>query len=113
MGKISHSKGTYLAMAAHTKIFIGLTATALLVVIGAGFYEMDRRGRSQFEDLAARVEEVDSSLSQLRRDLRAETTARTTLRTDVRRDMTVLQDNILKLRNDLTAIQAGEQHPER
>ena len=55
-------------MAAHTKFFIGLTATALLVVIGAGFYEMDRRGRSQFDDLAARVEEVDSSLSQLRRD---------------------------------------------
>ena len=73
-------------MAAHTKFFIGLTGTALLVVIGAGFYEMDRRGRSQFDDLAARVEEVDSSLSQLRRDLRAETTARTTLRTDVRRD---------------------------
>ena len=74
---------------------------------------MDRRGRSQFDDLAARVEEVDSSLSQLRRDLRAETTARTTLRTDVRRDMTVLQDNMLKLRNDLTAIQAGEQHQGR
>jgi hypothetical protein len=49
-------------MAKQIRLFLWIIAGAVLVTIGASLYELDRRGQSQFDDLAGRVDELNANL---------------------------------------------------
>jgi outer membrane murein-binding lipoprotein Lpp len=91
-------------MAKHTRFLLWILAGAVLVTIGASLYELDRRGQSQFEDLASRVDELNANLRVLSRDLRGEMAARNAaLRNDMRKEMNVSDGEMIKLRSELAA----------
>lgn len=89
-------------MTKHIRFLLWIIAGAVLVTIGASLYELDRRGQAQFDDLAGRVDELNANLRVLSRDLRGETAARSaTLRNDMRKEMSVLLDEMIKLRGEI------------
>ena len=63
-------------MATNSTPLVVIIAIALTVATGASLLELNRRGRAEFDELAARLSDVDAKYQALYRDLRGEMFAR-------------------------------------
>jgi hypothetical protein len=89
-------------MTKYTAFLFWIVAGVVLIAIGASLYELDRRGQSQFADLAGRIDEINDNLRALSRNLRGESALReAAYRNEIRKELNVVLSEMIQLRSEM------------
>jgi hypothetical protein len=89
-------------MTKYTAFLFWIVAGVVLIAIGASLYELDRRGQSQFADLAGRIDEINDNLRALSRNLRGESAVReAAYRNEIRKELNVVLSEMIQLRSEM------------